>query len=134
MITVTYLLAGQMLIRDAETNAVSIIGLQEEINATGFPAFHPNIHILAILERESDDPVDIKCELTLMLEDEILGTYPMTLAFQEKLRTRALILVQGIVIPRPGSLQMKMVPERGDPKIQRIPVKQTEESPRIQVK
>lgn len=90
------------IIRDAETNSISIINLIEDINAEGFPAFIPKLAIFALIEKESGDPETSQGQIKLKNNDNVLFTFDIQYGFENKPRTRNIIKFNGLAVPSPG--------------------------------
>jgi hypothetical protein len=101
-VTARLLLCGQNLIRDADTNNVSVINIFEGMIAQGFPLLMPTFAFLTILERENGDPRIHEGRFDIRLGDTVLVAGPMRVDFQDKPRTRTMLRVAGLVINAPG--------------------------------
>lgn len=96
------------VIRDGETNAISIITIIEEINAQGFPLFIPKIVFLALWERDLTDAATYDAQFSATLNDQILHTLPVTIAFGDARSHRSIITMQSLVIPQPGQVTFRL--------------------------
>jgi hypothetical protein len=112
MITVKLLLCAQGVVRDADSQNVSIFNVYESLQGAGFPLFIQQMDVLAVLERTPRDKAQrtITFKMT-MGETEVLST-SMDIDFQDKLRNRSTVHIQGLVVPQPGTV-LVTVAERG---------------------
>lgn len=107
MITSKYVLCAERVIRDADTNSVSIIDVLDEIQTPGFPRLIPRIMAVWVLERDSlEDTQQPAASFHILLNDEELHQGDLNVDFQGVLRTRSFLTLGGLVIPGPGTLTM----------------------------
>jgi hypothetical protein len=106
MITCKLLLCAQGVIRNAEDNTISIFSILESIQAAGFPFFIQKMDVVALFERSHEDSAQYEILFRGSIGDTELLRAPMTIDFQDKVRNRAMLHVQGLVIPNPGTLRV----------------------------
>lgn len=104
MITSKLTVCAESIVRDAETNTVSVFNVLEEIGAPTFPLTIPKLSVLFILERGADDPETIECVVTLTLKENELGGISGPVEFRGTLATRLIVVVEGTVLAEPGVL------------------------------
>ncbi len=107
MLSLKYALCAEAVVRDAASNALSAFNILEEINAVGFPVVVPRLAIVVALQREASDDSDQPASLRITLGDLELFSHAFTLTFREKLLNRAILALQGVVIPAPGALKIE---------------------------
>jgi hypothetical protein len=95
---------SESIVRDAETNNLSIFNMLEELTSIEFPFVLPRFATLFYLERDEQDPNVIDATITLSLNTTLIGQAVGKGDFEEKSRTRIILAVQGLVIPEPGVL------------------------------
>jgi hypothetical protein len=95
---------AESVVRDAETNAVSVFNILEEIGASMFPVTVPKLSALFLLERGMDDPEVLEWDMTLSLGENELGSLVGPVDFQGARLTRLIMVIQGVVLPEPGIL------------------------------
>ena len=103
------MLAAEGVVRDAESNLVSVFSILEEFTAPGFPIFVPKVCVLTVLERSEADPPQPRAELRITLEDQEIHKAPVRVDFQDKLRTRMIVTYAGVALPNPGILKIEML-------------------------
>ena len=106
MITCKLLVCAQAVVRDADTNNISVLNILEEIFGAGFPLFVQAMAVFALLERGQDDPEKIDCTLRIMLGDNELATAKPAVNFDGKFRNRTIVRIEGMVLPGPGDMEV----------------------------
>jgi hypothetical protein len=104
MLTVRLAACAQEIIRDAASNNISLINIYEGLTAQGFPVVFPKFAALIILDREDGDPTHYDGQFEIVLGENRLLTGTMAVNFEDKLRTRQMINVAGMVVEAPGRL------------------------------
>ena len=107
MIRGKHFLCAEFVIRDAESNGISLINLLEQAVPQGFPALLPRLAVLLLLERDPGDPNEITYTFKVRMdEDPPLFEQSVTSGFQGQLSTRQIMIVGGLPIPHPGKLRL----------------------------
>jgi len=94
---------------DSRSNTISAFHILEDFNAASFPVALPRVTVVAMVDREETDPSDIELQLRVYLGDKELFAGPFALNFAQRLSARALIEMQGIVVPNPGVLSFVLL-------------------------
>jgi len=105
MIHSKLMLFAENIIRDTQTNKISAINIIEELASPGFPLFMAGLNVLTLLEREKDDAQTINFLLKLRLDENELAGLEVGADFQDKLRNRSIVTINGLVLPNPGILR-----------------------------
>jgi hypothetical protein len=113
MLRSTLCLVAEGVIRDAETNNVSVYNILESITAQGFPLFLSKLGFLAVWEKETTDPIIYRANFSITLNEQQLYAQDIPLDFQNNIRLRSIITVQGVVIPQPGQMNFRLTTESG---------------------
>ena len=95
------------IIRDAETNAISLHNLIEEINAEGFSAFIPKFCIFLLTEKEKNDKDTDTGSLKLFSNGKEIYNFDIKYDFQGKKRARNIIKIGGFAVPNPGTFSIQ---------------------------
>jgi hypothetical protein len=95
--------------RDAETNTMSIFHIIENINSPSFPLFIQKLVVLNLFERLSVDPPIFDSTVRVLINELQLHEVPIRINFEDKLKSRAILTVGGLVIPNPGTLIFNFV-------------------------
>jgi len=97
-------LVADGVIRDAQTNVISIFNLTEVLVAQGFPLLIQKLSFFALWEKEPNDPNVHQGAFSVAMNDKPLMSQEIHIDFQENLRNRTIIVLGGLVIPEPGTL------------------------------
>jgi hypothetical protein len=98
------MLCSERVVIDKETNNTSIFNILENMHSAGFPLFVQKFDFFALLQRLENDPQRIDLNLKIYNNDNLLLDHRMSADFQEKLRNRVTIHINGIAVPNPGIL------------------------------
>jgi len=96
------------IIRDAETNSISIHSIIEEITGEGFPLVLPRFCIFYLFEKENGDVNSKAHTLIISLDEKEVHRLPITVDFQDKGRSRNIIKIGGFAFLNPGSLKIEL--------------------------
>ena len=102
------MLCADGVIRDAETNNISVFTIFENITPEGLPLLIPRFMILAFLQRDDSDPSEIKCTLRITLNEEKILEQALDINFQGKKRNRTIINIGGLPIAKQGTLNTSL--------------------------
>jgi len=91
---------------DARMNTISVFHILEELNAVNFPFVIQRFSVVLMLTRREDEPQNPDLHLRITLGAQELFNGPLTVSFQEHLRTRVVADLMGLVIPAPGDLMV----------------------------
>lgn len=106
---VNMLLCAEGVIRDVETNTISVFSILESLNARSFPIAIQRLAILYILERDETEPETVTLQIKLSNNDEQLTENTVESPFSGLLRNRTIINLNGLVITNPGKLIISLV-------------------------
>lgn len=100
------MVCADVVILDQFLQTISIVNLLEAIHPERFPIVIPRVCCLAILAREAADVAESTGRMVIKLGDTELARSPFDIKFKaDQLRTRALVVVQGLLIPGPGTVR-----------------------------
>jgi len=95
------------IVIDAQSNNVSVFNIIEEVTPESLPLFFARFTVFILLERDaSDDPSEIECSLRIALNDTNTFDQQVTANFQDKKRTRNVVVFGGLPITQPGTLKV----------------------------
>lgn len=124
MIRCILLLCAQGVVRDAESNIMSAFNIIEGIQTASLPILVQRMDVLAVTQREADDPSTATFTFRLVNgETELLNT-PLNADFQGRLRHRATVHVNGLIVPAPGSLRLVLELEGTELGTYEMPIEQ----------
>lgn len=98
-------ICAEGIIRDAQTNTISVFNMLEDVSAPGFPLFIQKFNAFFLLERTNDEPQQINCIFRIENNGNSLMEMPVRSDFQNKLKNRLIININGLAIPNPGILR-----------------------------
>lgn len=99
------------IIRDAETNSISIHSIVEEISGEGFPMVFPRFCIFYLFQKETGDINSKGHTLIISLDEKELHKLPLIIDFQEKEKCRNIIKIGGFAFLNPGMLKIELKDE-----------------------
>jgi hypothetical protein len=108
MIKAKLAVCGEKVIRDAVSNKISIVNIIETIKSPGFPLFIPELTCLFITERSQKDPENIDCFTRFALDKKELNIVPGKISYTDKLLNRFILIINGLVISKPGTLRVSL--------------------------
>jgi hypothetical protein len=111
MITCKLALCAESVVRDVESNRMSIFNIFEGFKSHGFPIGFPKYACFFFLAREEGDNVTFEASLGFHLNESSLKDFPVNVNFEDKMNTRVVINVLGLVIPGPGILSTRLMYE-----------------------
>lgn len=92
------------VVRDAETNSISVFNIFEGLQAEGFPILLQNVCFFTLWERSEDEKEEHDATFKLSIGTKELQSHTGILNFQGKKRVRHIIRLQGLILPEPGIL------------------------------
>ena len=93
---------------DIASQNLSLFNLFETVNASSFPLPLQRLTVVTWAEREKDEPRIVSYKTRWLLNGNKIGELPFELDFQDRLRSRAIIQVAGLVINEPGVLEVQL--------------------------
>lgn len=107
---VTLFICANGLSVDQRSNTLSIFNILEEINAPSFPMVVPYMVLVGMLSRGPDEPNTVN-DLVLSMDvdgDRFFQGALNAADFQQKLNSRLVIDMQGVVVPKAGMMRVVM--------------------------
>jgi len=98
-------LAALGVIRDTETNNVSVFSILEELGAQGFPFLIQEMGVLAMWRRSTPDEGAVDLQFRVLNNDTQLYAGPVRVAFAQAERHRSIVRLGGLLIREPGNLR-----------------------------
>lgn len=103
-----FVLCSETAILDQMSGGLSIINLFERLSVVGFPFFLPRMMVSALLARTEEEPSAGQAVLTIHLDDQEVASVAVGFDFQGRLASRALLGVEGFVVPAPGRITVRL--------------------------
>jgi hypothetical protein len=113
MISSKLCFAATAIIRDGESNFISAFNVIEGMVAAGFPMFVPQLSSFALWLRDEGDPQRLAGTFTVSLNDDVLTRVAMHVDFGNVFRSRSVINMNGLVVPRAGVLWFRFALDNG---------------------
>ncbi|WP_186139974.1 hypothetical protein [Burkholderia gladioli] len=104
MITVVYGLAAQRCIADEITKNISAIDIIEEVVVNSLPLVFPELVLIYGFERTTDEPSEMELSLSFKVNGIERNSFPVSISFQERLRTRLVMRFGGYFVTEAGAL------------------------------
>ena len=108
MLTSKILLLAEGVVRDAETNNISVFNIMEEINSPQYPVVIPKVHIFNMLERKEGDQERYICKYEITIGDEKILSNELDVVFQDTLLARNIIFIGGFPVIRPDIITVSV--------------------------
>lgn len=89
-------------------NTVSAFHIAEELGAAAFPVAIPKVTAIVMLTREPADADNPTIQLTISLGGRSLFESPIVVGFSQRLSARAVVDINGLVIPGPGTVRFAL--------------------------
>jgi hypothetical protein len=99
---------------DRKTGSVSVFSVLEQITAQGFPVLFQRLALFVLWEKDADDPARVAGRLVIDVMGQELFAQAVEINFQDKLRNRYVVRMNGLILPRPGLLRFAVRLEGGD--------------------
>jgi hypothetical protein len=105
----TVCLVAGAVVRDAESNRISVFSILEQIASEGFPVLVPELGVLALWHKESADPNEIELHFRIKNNEVEVFSSPVTLNFSESDVNRTIVSIRSLLIATPGPLTFEFV-------------------------
>jgi len=94
------------VVRDTETNNISVFNILEQVTPGAFPAVVPESRVLVMLEKEGEEPEGVEGKLTVKMDEdaEPIQAVQFRIDFQGKRSFRAIIFLRNLPILHAGHL------------------------------
>jgi len=109
MINCKIAMCAESVVVDKNTNNVSVFNMIEELKSHGFPVLSRKLVYFFFMTRDKTNAEVQKGSLVISLDGEELNRFPVQIDFHDKLRTRAIITIEGYLIPKPGTLSAVLI-------------------------
>lgn len=101
------LTCADSVVIDLHTNRASLFNLLDEIQSPVFPAILYSVSVFTLVTRDAGE-ADPQATLRVTLNERTLLDAPMPIVFQDLLRLRGNLTIQGLVIAAPGTLRFEV--------------------------
>ena len=107
--TFKLLFCSDSAVIDLRTNTLSAFTVIEEIGSSSFPLVLSRLTVVSIITRTADEPSRPDWTLRVSLGTQRLLDGPFRVDFQQRLSTKAIGEISGLVIPSPGVLRVDVM-------------------------
>lgn len=98
-------LVARGVVRDAETNTISVFSIMERLTPVGFPLFIPEMAFLVMWTKAAGDPDQFGIEFVVNNNATQLMRGPFQVDFAGTPIHRSILRAQGMVVNEPGALR-----------------------------
>jgi hypothetical protein len=104
MYRVHSVIVADNVLRDADSNRISVIGILDQLRPGGFPILMPRLSAIAICSRETNDSPTPASRARVILGEQTLFEDGVEINFREGRLHRSILRFEGFVIPGVGDL------------------------------
>ncbi len=109
MIESKLVVCAESVVRDGDTQAVSVFNIIEEIGAPAFSLSIPKLSCLFVVERDVADPEQLDGVVTVTLAGTLLEHFVVPIDFERQRRTHLIVVLQGFILHEPGLLKIALL-------------------------
>ena len=106
MVNVRAVIAAEIVIRDGESNRISVINIHEQFRPLGFPLLIPRFAIFTFLERDLSDSPHQEVQVLVRVGESQVVEQTATINFGPGRLTRFTVEFQGFVVSQAGDLRV----------------------------
>ncbi|WP_176331639.1 DUF6941 family protein [Burkholderia vietnamiensis] len=103
----TFSAIADTVIRDADRNSLTLFDLLDGIELSVFPVALPRLSACFVVEREEGD-ADIEAATMRLKSGAVNNSFPISVEFHGKRRTRVIARVEGYVVFQPGIITAEL--------------------------
>jgi hypothetical protein len=104
MLGFKFVICAESVVIDRELNTASVFNILEELYPTVLPRIIPRIVLFHMMEREDTDATEVQISIHIHLDEAEIFTANIPVRFDDHLRTRGIIRLDGLTISSPGKL------------------------------
>lgn len=108
MITVDWMICARGTSIDRETGALTLFGIIDGISVLSFPLILHDFNVAIAMRRESSDPESVSARLRILQAGTQIVDGEVDAIFQGKLRATALLEINGLILVKPGPLELEL--------------------------
>ncbi len=105
MLNVKIMVFSDEILRDKDSDKISLINIIHDINSPSFPILLGSLCILIVFDREEITPLDLDGNLYISNNDALLFKGSLKANFENKKVNRQVIKIINLMIPNPGKLK-----------------------------
>ena len=108
MIRVKTCFVAEGVVTDRDTDQISAFGLLEHVEAASYPLAIQKLAFFCLWGRASTDPQLASCEFSVTLNGKDIVRHGVNIDFQQFLRNRCTIKLDGFVLNEPGDVTFRL--------------------------
>lgn len=108
MITAKLALCAEIIVTDANSNALSAINILDDMTPEGYPFLFQKINFLVVSHKAPEDPKVHDVTIKISINEKIIFTTPSKIDFLEKDVHRFVWGIGGLLISEPGILKFEL--------------------------
>jgi hypothetical protein len=94
---------------DSRTNRLSLFNIVEEIHAKNFPCVMSGLALVLVLLRSPLEPAEASVTVQSSQGGRRLSCFPLSVNFQQHLRTRVVADLNGLTAEEPGTVALSII-------------------------
>lgn len=98
-------LAARSVLRDRDTDTISLFSILESLRAEGLPVFIQEVGVLVMWKREEDEPSVHELKFRILNNSRVLHELPVRVDFREGRTNRTIVNLRGMPIEEPGEVR-----------------------------
>lgn len=109
MLRCTLAVVAESVVRDAQSNNISVFNILEAFAANAFPAVFARLAVLFMLTRDEGDPAQFPLMLRITQGDHGEDAFPVDCNFAEHRRTRSIVQLGGLAVRGAGQIRFLLL-------------------------
>lgn len=114
MLSSSLCLLARGVIRDAETETISVFSIFENVTTEGFPFLIQELALLVFWHIDEEDPDVHQIEFRIFNNDDLLYEGEKRLDFDGTQTNRSITRINGLTVQNPGVLRFVLQEQDGD--------------------
>ncbi|MBZ5552033.1 MAG: hypothetical protein LAO21_04885 [Acidobacteriia bacterium] len=114
MISCRLALCAESVVKDADTNSISVFNIFEEMVPSGFPFALPKMNCLFFTEFHGEQGQIVPASLRITWGETELFKRPIQIDFRENFTSRLIFHFHGMPIQGPGTVRVALIHEDQD--------------------
>ncbi len=109
MISSILMLCGEGVVRDADTNNVSVFNIFDQVSSQNFPFLIHKVSVFNVLSKDSEDEDEADFFIKFFSNKNELMKLPVRIKFGRENKTRSIFQINGLVVPEPGEFEIQLL-------------------------
>jgi hypothetical protein len=104
-----FAIGGEGIVRDVESDKISLFNLLEDSTAPGFPVLYSKIACMFVVAKETGDAETSEGVYVGKFDDTEFFRTPAQIDFKGRTRQRLILQLMGFVVPRPCLVSFALI-------------------------